>query len=438
MVTLLLAFTTLVYLVEMYFLAKAFRYAAGERRRKRAPYAPKVAVIAPHYGWNAQTAANARRLLHLDYPGEYEVLFVTHEVGRGGRDISYRHLDRLAGRSKRARVILAPNVVDRGLQRSQKAENLLAAINRASSDTVVYAFVDADAGIDEGWLRRLVAPLQDEGVGVTTGARLYAPLVPSLASYTEAVWVNYQIALYGESHIGMVWGGSAAIVRETFERARIGRRWLRATFEDQHLTKAMQAAGLRIHFVPDCVPVNYTGDRRWKEVLEFTNRQMAVTYWMKLRLSWWLSLTMLLPKGLIFALTPALFLIDPGRFWPLLAIPVLEGFGYLLFARALPAPIRKDRTVARAILASASAAPAAMFLGGINGVCAFFQRSIVWGGVRYAHRTGEGCVMLGRVRGARERRKSRIRSGLLGIRQGLARLLGVGDEMLDELREGEE
>jgi len=353
--------------------------------------------VAPHYGWDARAEKNAARLLRQDYAGEYQVLFVTHLAADGRPDESYRRLQRLTEGNPRARVLLARNVVDHRLGRSQKAENLLTALSSAPAETEVFAFVDADAGIGEDWLRRLVEPLQDGRVGITTGARFYAPLVPSVASYTEAVWVNHQIPLYGDPRLGMVWGGSSAIRRAVFDEGGVLGRWAGALFEDQHLTRTMAELGKRIHFVPDCLPVTYTGERSWRQVMEFTNRQMGVTYWMRLRLSWWLALTHLLPKGLVFAASIPLTIYRPGTYAPLLAVPLLESLVYFLFTRTLPGAIRTDRRIRRTMLLTSLAAPLTKLVGGINGLFAPFMRSVTWGAVRYTYREPGGCVILGRV-----------------------------------------
>ncbi|MFH1679432.1 MAG: glycosyltransferase family 2 protein [Candidatus Eisenbacteria bacterium] len=427
MLAVLLIVSVVPFLIEMVLLSRALAYARRERRTERPPYAPRAAVIAPHFGWDAQAEANARRLLEQDYPGEYHVLFVTHLDGDGCPDESYRRLQQLTAGSTRARVLLAPNVVDNRLGRSQKAENLITALAAVPEEVEVFALIDAAAGIGGDWLARLVRPLQEEGVGVATGARFYAPLVPSVASYTEAVWVNYQIALYGDRHIGMVWGGSSAIRREIFERGGVLARWRQALFEDQDLTRTVAELGKRIHFVPDCIPVSYTGEPGWRRVLEFTNRQMAVTYWMKLRVSWWLAITHLLPKGAAFLAAIPLTIHAPERFSVLLAVPLLESMSYLLFTRTLPDSLREDLRIRRTMYLTSLAVPAALLLGGINALWAPFKRSIVWGGVRYAYRRPEGCRILGRV--AAPPAESRERAWEVVVRRArapLARLLGVG------------
>ena len=121
-------------------------------------------------------------------------------------------------------------------------------------------------------------------------------------------------------------------------------------------------------------------------------RNPLVTYWMKLFLSWRLSLALFLPKGVVFLVSLPLVLFDPARWYPLLIVPVLETLSYLVFIRSLPASVRKERTIRKTMYIAAVAAPWAMLICGINALFAAFQKSIVWGGVRYSHRSSGGCV----------------------------------------------
>ena len=86
-----------------------------------------------------------------------------------------------------------------------KIQNLITVINQLPAETEIIAFVDADAFVHETWLTSLVEPLQDEKIGATVGARLYLPQTASLASYTEAAWVNFQIPLQANPAATMVW-----------------------------------------------------------------------------------------------------------------------------------------------------------------------------------------------------------------------------------------
>jgi ceramide glucosyltransferase len=73
-----------------------------------------------------------------------------------------------------------------------------------------------------------------------------------------------------------VWGGSTAILRETFEGIHVFDAWRGALSDDYAITRAAQSAGVPIRFVPRCVIPSF-GECNFRELLEFTNRQIIIT-----------------------------------------------------------------------------------------------------------------------------------------------------------------
>ena len=383
----------------------SFLYARRERKIKRPRYAPKAVIIAPHYGWDAQTEESVKILLSQDYAGEHEVFFVTNAVGGSDYDSSYSHLGRLAQEHSHVRALLAPNVIDNSLPRSQKVQNLITAISELPDDVEIIAFVDADVTVREDWLRLLVEPLQDPRIGATVGARFYYPHTLNLPSLVEAIWVNFQIGVQGDHRFTMVWGGSNAIRRELISDADVLRRWENATIEDHNLTHAVRDSKLKVHFVPECVVITHTANRTWRQVLEFTNRQMIMTYRMGFPAQWGLSLVGLLPKALIvFA---SILLLPFYINWPFkfnqvfvllaLLIPFIEIHIYRIFSRNLPKVLRDMDGFRDNIRMTSFATPISMFVAGLNAVYTVFQDKIIWGGVRYRILSATACQVLGRV-----------------------------------------
>ncbi|MDE0041574.1 MAG: glycosyltransferase family 2 protein, partial [Candidatus Poribacteria bacterium] len=362
-------------------------------------------IIAPHYGWDAQTEESVELLLSQDYAGEYEVFLVTHAIGDSDCDPSYSHLGRLAEEYPHAHALLAPNVIDNSLPRSQKVQNLITAISELPDDVEIIAFVDADVTVREDWLRLLVEPLQDRRIGATVGARFYYPHTFNLPSLVEAIWVNFQIGVQGDHRFTMVWGGSNAIRRELISDANVLQRWENATIEDHNLTHAVRDSKLKVHFVPDCVVITHTVNRTWRQVLEFTNRQMIMTYRMGFPAQWGLSLAGLLPKALIvFTSIPLLpfYFNWPFRFNQLfvllvLLIPFIEIHIYRIFSLNLPKVLRDMDGFRDNIRMTSFVTPISMFVAGLNAVYTVFQDKIIWGGVRYRILSATTCQVLGRV-----------------------------------------
>ena len=392
-------------IVEISLVIHSFLYARRVRKTRRPHYAPKAAIIAPHYGWDAQTEKSVKTLLRQDYAGEYAVFFVTHAIGGSDCDPSYSHLGKIAEEHHHARVLLAPNVIDNSLPRSQKVQNLITAITDLPDDVEIIAFIDADVTVREDWLRLLVEPLQDPRIGATVGARFYHPHTLNLPSLVEAIWVNFQIAAQGDHHFTMIWGGSNAIRRNLIRDANVLQRWENAAIEDHNLTHAVRDSKLKVHFVPDCVVITHTINRTWRQVLEFTNRQMIMTYRMGLRAQWGLGLVGLLPKAIIvFASIPLL----PFYFnWPfnfnrlflllVLLIPFIEIQTYRIFSLNLPKVLRDTDGVRDNIRMTSFVTPISMLVAGLNAVYTVFQDKIIWGGIRYRILSATTCQVLGRV-----------------------------------------
>ena len=397
MQTYIIATAYFFFIVQLLIITRSFFYARRERNARRPDYTPKAAIIAPHYGWDADTAEHVKGLLHQDYAGAYEVFFVTHQKADSGHDVSYPHLCEIAEPHPNIHVVLAPNIVDNNLPRSQKVQNLITVIEKLPDDIEVIAFVDADVAIREDWLTLLVNPLQESDIGTTVGGRFYFPQTWNIASLVESIWVNFQMSVQGDHPLTMVWGGSNAFRREMLEKAQILERWDQATIEDLNTTLAMRDVKHKIHFVPDCVAVTPTANRTWHQIAEFTNRQMIMTFHMGLWVQWLTSFLVCLPKGIcVFGSIP--FLFHRRELLPVIFIPFLEALSYRIFSKNLPRWLQDMPKVQQTIGISSYVTSVGIFLAGLNAVYAVFQRKIIWGGVRYEILSATKCRVLGRVK----------------------------------------
>ena len=397
MQTYIIATAYFFFIVELLIISRSFFYARRERNAKRPNYTPKAAIIAPHYGWDADTEAHVKGLLHQDYAGAYEVFFVTHQKADSGHDVSYPHLCEIAEPHPNIHVLLAPNIVENDLPRSQKVQNLLTAIEKLPDDIEVIAFVDADVAIRENWLTLLVNPLQKSDIGTTVGGRFYFPQTWNIASLVESIWVNFQMSVQGDHRYTMVWGGSNAFRREMLEKAKILQRWNEATIEDLNTTLAMRDVKQKVHFVPDCVAVTRTANRTWHQIFEFTNRQVIMTFHMGLWAQWFASLMISLPKG-VCVLGSLPFLFHRRELLPVIFIPFLEALSYRLFSKNLPRWLQDMPKVQQTIGVSSYMTSVGIFLAGLNAIYAVFQRKITWGGVRYEILSATKCRVLGAVK----------------------------------------
>ena len=233
------------------------------------PWMPPVSVVVPCKGLDFELEKNVEAVFRQVYPF-FEVLIVTAT----GDDAAVEPLKRLAARfpGHKIRFVTAGISPDRG----EKVHNLIQAVARVDSASEVFVFTDSDSRPHLCWLQELVAPLRDEQVGLSTGYRWYYPTRGNLASVVRSVWNGSIATLLGNHNHNFAWGGSMAIRKPTFHRARVLDYWQRSISDDYSMTQAMKDAKLRIHYEPRCLIGSY-GRCGWAELLEWSTRQMILT-----------------------------------------------------------------------------------------------------------------------------------------------------------------
>ena len=243
-----------------------------ERRLAETPATlPPVTLIVPVKGPEEGLAENLAALASLDYP-DYELLI----TARTAADIPPGVLP------ARAKVVLA-NGADPAT--SEKIQNLTAAVRASRKVTSVLAFADSDGRVTPGWLRALVAPLSESGVGAVTGYRWFLPDPPDFWSLLRGVWDSVAYGALGPGNSRFVWGGAMAITRELFFEARIPELWRGELSDDYVVGEAIRASGFTIAYAPGAITpcLQHTTALRF---LGWIRRQMAITRLYAPRL-WW-------------------------------------------------------------------------------------------------------------------------------------------------------
>ena len=235
-------------------------------------FAPVVAVIAPCKGLDAGLKENLTALLEQDYPN-YEVLFIVDDKEDSAVGVLEEVSREAAKYAKKTKLIVAPKATESG----QKVENLREAVLHISEGAEIIAFVDSDVRTAKDWLFNLVAPLEDATIGATTGYRWFISEKPTFASELRSAWNASIASAFGpNTKENFCWGGSMAIRRDAFEELQIREKWRGTLSDDLTVTHAMLDANLSIHFVPGALTPSI-GDCTFREMLEFTTRQMKVT-----------------------------------------------------------------------------------------------------------------------------------------------------------------
>jgi ceramide glucosyltransferase len=227
-------------------------------RPRRQP-GESIVVFCPCKGIDAEFEANIRSILDQGYP-RYTALFIVESED----DPAYERLQALG-----AQVLVAGRATSRG----QKVHNLACAVEQ-SVTADIYVFCDSDARFPSNWLSRLVAPLELNNV--TTGYRWYVANRFHFPTVMRSAWNASSVSILGDHDRNFAWGGSTAIHRETFHRLNILEAWRGSVSDDYSLTRAVQRAGVKIIFVPECLVPSY-GDCSFRELVEFTTRQIIIT-----------------------------------------------------------------------------------------------------------------------------------------------------------------
>ena len=236
-------------------------------------FTPFATVIAPCRGLDQGLRANIVALFGQQYPA-YEIIFVSDRQDDAALAVVEEvRRESVDGSPAGVRVVIAGEAIESG----QKVHNLRVAVAQADPASEVFVFVDTDARPCADWLASLVAPLADERIGAATGYRWFIPVAGNLASRLRAVWnASIASALGERTERNFCWGGSTAIRRRTFERLNIMEEWRGTLSDDFALTRALKRASLPIHFAPRCLIASLE-DCTWRELMEFTTRQMKIT-----------------------------------------------------------------------------------------------------------------------------------------------------------------
>ena len=169
--------------------------------------------------------------------------------------------------------------------------------------------VDGDADAYPYWLRDLISPLTQPGVGAVTGNRWYFPADAAIGSWCRFIYNG--LSLPAMDWFALTWGGSLAVRREVALSESFLHTLEHASCEDHAVKNSLAAHGLSLHFNPRVILLNpescgYLG------CLQFVFRQLL---WTRLYHPAWLPiLGHALGSYLILATT---FLLAAGWvMWP--------------------------------------------------------------------------------------------------------------------------
>lgn len=372
-------------------------YVRRELARLLPTFTPFVSVIAPCRGLDEGFRENIASLFDQNYLA-YEIVFVTDRAD----DPSLGVIEDLIA-AKRNNVSASIAIAGQANDSGQKVHNLRAAVTAIDDRSEVIVFVDTDGRPNHRWLVSLVAPLQDEAIGATTGYRWFVPLHGGFATHLRSVWnASIASALGARGDKNFCWGGSTAIRRSTFQKLEIAERWRGSVSDDFTMTRVLQSAGLPIHFVPACL-VAAMDHTTLGELFEFTNRQLKITRVYAAHLWKPLLIGSLLFSAVFFggiALVVGRAIAGQPHIAPLLLLLVIYFLGasksYVRLRAVASAMDGYEKAVSRSWPAHLLLWPVSSALFLWNAIVAGFSRQIKWRGITYDLKSPTEAVIIAR------------------------------------------
>ena len=206
-------------------------------------------------------------LLRQDYPA-YDVKIVVDQP----TDPAWHKAHEVVARHSAGNVQIEP-LSERLETCSLKGSSLAQAVSRLDASYRVVAFLDGDTIPHPTWLRELVAPLEDEGVGVASGNRWYVLGGPHWGTLVRYVWnCAAVVQMYWNR---FTWGGSLALRAEIARHPDLIARWRSAVSTDTVILRVVRAEGFRTAFVPSLIMTNREGCRL-RDFFVWVQRQLAV------------------------------------------------------------------------------------------------------------------------------------------------------------------
>ena len=229
---------------------------------KQNTFLPSVSLIVPVKGHDQGLGENLASLASLDYP-DYELIIAARSPADVPQDLV----------PPKVRVVFSEGPPAGA---AEKLQNLLAAVRAVRPQTEVLAFADSDGRVSRGWLRALVAPLAETGVGAATGYRVYLPEPAGFWPALRSAWNAVIFGTFGAGKTEFVWGGAMALRKDLFFRLGMEALWACTASDDYVLTEAVRSAKLQLRFAPGALVVS--SDRIGaRELLRWIQRQMVIT-----------------------------------------------------------------------------------------------------------------------------------------------------------------
>ena len=270
-----------------------------ELKKKSLDFTPCLNVFVPCKGWNENLNTCLRSILNQDY-SNYKVIFITESE----EDKANIEILKLLKEYNNAFHLIS----GRAEMCSQKNHNLLKAVDRYP-DCDIFVFCDSDLLFENYWLSNLVKPFSDESISFS--ASFYSVEIQDESKkFTSMFYSGFSfytlMMLLGTD---VIWGGSMAMKKNSFEKLRIAELWEKTVVDDMTIAKLVRKENEKVFIVyPNGVKSFISDAMSIKNVLKWGIRQIQyLKYYLK---AYWLTLIFTyIPINLAMISVPVLLVV---------------------------------------------------------------------------------------------------------------------------------
>lgn len=232
------------------------------RKKTTVSYTPKAAVILPLRGTDPSLLDTLQGLLNQNYP-DFTITVTFDSDKDSARPVLQKFLEK-----SDSDIVDTLILTEHESTCSLKCGAIAETIRHLKKDCEVVAFIDADAPPHPDWLRDLVAPLEDESVGVATGNRWFIPGDARWGTMTRYLWNAAAVVQVWLNRI--TWAGSMAMRTELARDRELLDAWEHALSVDATVTRFVKSRGLEVHFapavmIPNRESIGLSPFRKWVE-----------------------------------------------------------------------------------------------------------------------------------------------------------------------------
>ena len=204
---------------------------------------PPVSIVRAIKGADARFVENLESFCAIDYP-DYELILAAADENDPVLAPVRRFLDRPGG--PRIRLVVDPTAI--GL--NPQISNLNNGARAASGEIII--FTDSDTRAAPDFIRRLIAPLEDERIGLTSGLAVYRA-TRGFWSLAKNLTYNTSVPLYNalwSRFLPVTVGAAMAIRRRVFEAVGGFGPIANRLATDQEMGKLVGRHGYGVKLVP--------------------------------------------------------------------------------------------------------------------------------------------------------------------------------------------